>query len=460
MSWITENYGFDFESEYTYQKVSINQLSSHISQVVLYGIVIGKQDIRRIISKKQAASERFVLNFSIRDSPNDTINAACWGDESSISTLGSCFTLVKIKNPQIIERQAEAADEKFRPQVNSQYTLNISPQHSEITTCLGEERREYEKLLHCTMHPASETLNLADIVYNSESVEGLTVNLLVAVRDIGTLQTVKTRDGRDLKKLLLTVFDQSHAVFHILIWEEETANFLLKYCSKRSVLYVADIKVNYSPFMKEMVATSGSTTIFTPEPEIAEGRVLYQYAMKATLPNDKDQISNISNDSSTVYTIEKISKLINSTEITMDEIQGTLHAFLAAFDIDGTSKISSLRCPGCLQLLQKINDKCVNGLCEVGSGAKTLPAEEIFDLIVSLIDNTGCLPRCLFTGQAAQHLLGFSVKDFSKLSEDEKTALKWSYLFERFVVRFKISQSSAGNGRAIFRIISCEKMEL
>ncbi|KFM76418.1 hypothetical protein X975_15616, partial [Stegodyphus mimosarum] len=41
-----------------------------------------------------------------------------------------------------------------------------------------------------------------------------------------------------------------------------------------------------------------------------------------------------------------------------------------------------------------------------------------------------------------------------------RTALKWTYLFERFVVQFKISQSSAGNGRAIFRIISCEKMEL
>ncbi|GBM27994.1 Meiosis-specific with OB domain-containing protein [Araneus ventricosus] len=346
MAWISDNYGFDFEDEATYQKVSISQLSSELSQIVVMGMVIVKQDIRRISSRKQPGRERYVLNFTIRDSPSDTINATCWGEESAISVLSTAFAIgdiVKIKNPQVTERQTESEDEKFRPTVSSKYQLNISPQYSEITLCVNEERRGYEKLLHCSMHRTSEILNLVDIIYNSQNAEGLSVNLLVAVRRIGTIQTVKTKDGREVKKLQLTVFDQSHPIFNILIWEEETANFITKYCSTRSVILISDIKVNYNNFMKEMIGTSGSATIFTPEPEIPDARVLYQYAMKITLPDDGTQNESKYADSSITYTIEEILKLMNTSEIIVNEIQGTLHAMIASFDIDSTNKISSLR---------------------------------------------------------------------------------------------------------------------
>lgn len=66
----------------------------------------------------------------------------------------------------------------------SKYQLNISPQYSEVTLCVNEERRGYEKLLHCSMHRSSEILNLVDIIYNSQNAEGLSVNLLVAVRGV------------------------------------------------------------------------------------------------------------------------------------------------------------------------------------------------------------------------------------------------------------------------------------
>lgn len=51
--WISENYGFDFENDITYQKVSINQLSSDVSQAVVFGMVIAKQDIRRVSNKQR-----------------------------------------------------------------------------------------------------------------------------------------------------------------------------------------------------------------------------------------------------------------------------------------------------------------------------------------------------------------------------------------------------------------------
>ncbi|XP_055946742.1 meiosis-specific with OB domain-containing protein-like [Argiope bruennichi] len=309
------------------------------------------------------------------------------------------------------------------------------------------------------MHRSSEILNLVDIIYNSQNAEGLSVNLLVAVRRIGTIQTVKTKDGREVKKLQLTVFDQSHPTFNILIWEEETAKFILKYCSKRSVVLISDIKINYNNYMKEIIGTSGSSTIFTPDPDIPDARVLYQYAMKITLPDDSVQNESKYADSSIIYTIEEILKLMNSSEIILSEIQGTLHAIITSFDIDSTNKISSFRCPGCIQLLQKKDDKCINGACEIGNGMKILPGEEMYDIPLSIADNTGCINRCLLLGQVAQNFLGVSVQEFSRLSDDDKTNLKWNYLFERVTIEFKITPSSTGNGRYNFRISSCKKCD-
>ncbi len=53
MAWISDNYGFDTESDLMFQKVSIQQLSPELSQVIIIGIVIAKQDVRRVISRKR-----------------------------------------------------------------------------------------------------------------------------------------------------------------------------------------------------------------------------------------------------------------------------------------------------------------------------------------------------------------------------------------------------------------------
>ncbi|GBL65485.1 hypothetical protein AVEN_68430-1, partial [Araneus ventricosus] len=93
--------------------------------------------------------------------------------------------------------------------------------------------------------------------------------------------------------------------------------------------------------------------------------------------------------------------------------------------------------PGCIQLLAKQDDKCINGACEIGSGMKNLPGEEMYDIPLSIADNTGCINRCLLLGQVAQNFLGLSVQEFSRLSDDDRTNLKWNYLFERVTIQFK-----------------------
>lgn len=59
MAWISDNYGFGEESDPFLQKISINQLSPELSQVLIVGVIVAKQDIRRIISKKR----KFIFNL-------------------------------------------------------------------------------------------------------------------------------------------------------------------------------------------------------------------------------------------------------------------------------------------------------------------------------------------------------------------------------------------------------------
>lgn len=53
MAWISDNYGFEGESDLFLQKISIHQLSPELSQVLIVGTVIAKLDVRRIMSKKR-----------------------------------------------------------------------------------------------------------------------------------------------------------------------------------------------------------------------------------------------------------------------------------------------------------------------------------------------------------------------------------------------------------------------
>lgn len=59
-----------------------------------------------------------------------------------------------------------------------------------------------------------------------------------------------------------------------------------------------------------------------------------------------------------------------------------------------------------------MEDKCINGSCEIGSGMKFSSPEEMYDITVSLTDDTATIDRCLLGGQTAESLLGLNVRIF------------------------------------------------
>ena len=52
---------------------------------------------------------------------------------------------------------------------------------------------------------------------------------------------------------------------------------------------------------------------------------------------------------------------------------------------------------------------CMNSECPTSTGADIASTETIFDLRITLVDHTGCLPMCRLTPVAARDILGCTV---------------------------------------------------
>lgn len=69
----------------TLEKYSLRYIHPDIANAFIVGIIIAKQ------SPKKLPDERAVWNFTLRDSPQDYINVACWSRKESISLLNEKF---------------------------------------------------------------------------------------------------------------------------------------------------------------------------------------------------------------------------------------------------------------------------------------------------------------------------------------------------------------------------------
>lgn len=69
----------------TLEKYTLRYLHPDIGNAFIVGVIIAKQ------SPKKLADERAVWNFTLRDSPQDYINVACWGRKESVSLLNEKF---------------------------------------------------------------------------------------------------------------------------------------------------------------------------------------------------------------------------------------------------------------------------------------------------------------------------------------------------------------------------------
>ncbi|XP_034562990.1 meiosis-specific with OB domain-containing protein isoform X3 [Notolabrus celidotus] len=394
--------------------IAISELHPNFSHPKLAGIIIGKSDVKSFPDRKNIGEDRYTFSFTVKDSADFFINVTAWGHDAYIIGLANSFNVgdcVVIENPLVTNKDPEKGD-RFCPTTPSLYRLIVSEVHSQVRLCADMPTIDrLLPLIHLPVKDPGDFYSLGDIVANGQSLDGTVINILAAVKSIGELKQFTTSDGRRGQRLEVKLFDDSVSSFPLVCWDREAIQLVQTLIPKETVLFVTDAKISFDSFRNGMTATVNSKTIITVNPV--------------------DSITD-------VYTV---SQLKQKAQETPEAFFGITYSFISKLDLDSSvSKVIKTRCSRCKFQVTEDTQSCTNQLCP--GRDQVFSASTGFDLLVDFTDHTGTLHSCTMRSPVAEKALGCSTEEFTSLTDDERTAMKWKFLLERCKIYVKILPST------------------
>ncbi|XP_030019127.1 meiosis-specific with OB domain-containing protein [Sphaeramia orbicularis] len=438
--------------------ISISELHPNFCHPKVAGVVIGKSDVRSFPDRKNIGVDRYTFGFTIRDSPNFFINVTAWGNSGYINGLSSSFNIgdcVNIQNPLVASKDPEKAD-KFSPETPSLYRLMVMEAHSQVYVCAEMDTVDRMlPLIHLPVKDSRDFYSLGDIVANGQKLNGSVINILAAVRWIGELKQFTTSDGRKGQRLEVKLFDDSVPSFPLVCWDRETIQLIQTLIPKETVLFIADAKINFDSFRNGMTATVNSKTIITVNPDTREASLLFSYAKEVSETGGLDEdekTEDVPVESITdVYTV---SQLKQKAQDDQDVFFGITYSFISKLDLDSSvSKVIRTRCTRCKFLVTEEMQSCSNPLCQ--GRDQGFSSTTAFDLLVDFTDHTGTLHTCSLKSPVAEKTLGCTTEEFTRLTDDERTTMKWKFLLERCKIYVKILPSNTMRTKIRVVVLAC-----
>ncbi|XP_060884250.1 meiosis-specific with OB domain-containing protein [Labrus mixtus] len=425
--------------------IAISELHPNFSHPKLAGIIIGKSDVKSFPDRKNIGEERYTFSFTVQDSPDFFINVTAWGHDAYIIGLSNSFSIgdcVVIENPLVTNKDPEKGD-KFCPTTPSLYRLLVSEAHSQVRLCAEVDTIDgLLPLIHLPVKDSGDFYSLGDIVANGQKLDGMAINILAALKSIGELKQFTTSDGRKGQRLEVKLFDDSVSSFPLICWDREAIQLVQTLIPKETVLFIADAKISFDSFRNGMTATVNSKTIITVNPDTREASLLFSYAKEVSDSGALDQDEkpeDVPVDSITdVYTV---SQLKQKAQETPEAFFGITYSFISKLDLDSSvSKVIKTRCSSCKFQVTDDAQSCTNQLCP--GRDQVFSASTGFDLLVDFTDHTGTLHACPLRSPVAEKVLGCTTEEFTSLTDDERTTMKWKFLLERCKIHVKIIPSS------------------
>ncbi|XP_001365576.2 meiosis-specific with OB domain-containing protein [Monodelphis domestica] len=446
--------------------IALSDLRPNLARPSIIGMVIGKTDVKGFPDRKNIGSERYTFSFTIRDSPTYFINVTSWGKEDYIKSLSRSFRVgecVIIENPLVQTKEIEK-EEKFNPTTPSSYKLLLSENHSVVRICSSYQvDMKLLSLLHLPIRDSRDYYSLGDIVANGQNLDGRIINVLAIVRSIGDPKYFTTSDRRKGQRCEVKLYDETEPSFAMLCWDNESILLAQSWIPRETVIFAADIRINFDKFRNCMTATVISKTIITANPDTPEANILSNFAREnaeATALDDEieAQLKESINLQTIVdvYTVEQLKALALKNEGKTYPFYGILYAYISTLNIDNeTVKIARNRCSGCGYFVSEASNTCTSPFCNKdSSGHKSVFLS--FDLMIDLTDHTGTLHSCSLTGTVAEETLGFTVHEFLALTEEQKTTIKWQFLLERSKIYLKFLLSPKARGGLRTYVLSCK----
>ncbi|KAF6723638.1 Meiosis-specific with OB domain-containing protein [Oryzias melastigma] len=368
--------------------------------------------------------ERFTFGFTIRDSPDFFINVSAWGNQGYINSLADNFRIgdcVTVENPLVSSKDPEK--DKFCPATPSHYRLLVVEPHSQVLLCTDTDTVDgLLPLMHLPAKDSVDFYSLGDIMANGQKLDGAVINILAAVKTIGEPKQFTTSDGRRGQRMEVKLFDDSVSSFPLVCWDKESIQLL--------------------------------QTLIPREADSREASLLFSYAkqMSESGALDHDEADDPAVDSITdVYTVNQLKLKAKEQP---DTFFGLTYSFISKLDLDSSiSKVIKTRCCKCKFQAAADMRSCSNQLCP--GREQPFSGSTAFDLLVDVTDHTGTLQACSLRGAAAEQTLGCSTDEFIRLSDDQRTALKWKLLLERCKICLKILPSARRKSGIRTVILTC-----
>ncbi|XP_043944883.1 meiosis-specific with OB domain-containing protein [Protopterus annectens] len=451
----------------SHRPVPISDLHPSLISPSVKGVIIGKTDARGFPDRKNFGEERYTFSFTVRDSPGHFINASCWGKEEYIRSLAASFRIgdcVVIENPLVQTKDIER-DERFCPATSSYYKLSVSEMHSSVSVCSSlDVDTELLSLLYLPVKEPHDYYSLGDIVANGQSFDGKIINILAAVRLVGETKNFITSDNRNGQRCEIKLFDETVSSFPMICWDKESILLAQTWLPGETVIFASDIRVGYDSYRHCMTATIISKSIVTTNPDTDEANQLFnyikEYAASGGFENEDDVLSDTINICSItdVYNVRQLKQKAQENGDKSDPVYGIVYAFISTLNIDSEiNKIIRTRCVKCRFQIDDMSNTCKNPSCENAMNVTSSIAS--FELLVDVSDHTGTLQFCNLSGNAAEKTLDCTVDGFLRLTEEQKTALKWKLLLERCKIYLKIFTSSSSRTGLRINVLSCKIAE-
>ena len=424
-------------------------------------------------------SKRCVFNCTLRDSIADFVNMTVWSESDYSAKLFTIGDIIRVAGAKVSTKKSFGDNDRYAPPTPVTIELSLSVP-SGVIRLLGSvaDPHHLAKLFYEPVRHGSDFFVIAQISRIGKRLENENVNLLAVVKTIGKERHLKSRkDGRDIQCCDIHLLDNTCTDFVLTLWDVELINQAKKYMHRNQICFFTDVTIKYDDkYRKNFYASSSNRTIITPDPNVPDAERLKELVdddvaeifSKTNCENENLSVEEISEQFTAeqverqlekihYQSIERQRQSLKSVAFTNDHLKeqinqlnkyGLIFGFLTKLPIG--DDIVELVCGSCgksfdyqegLVVRQCSNSKCKGENEELGYDS-SLPVvrEPIwrYRLSVDVSDETGTVKHLWLSDQVAESLFNIPASQMQSLSEQQRCALKWKILFEKFKIFFKI----------------------
>ncbi|KAH8287775.1 hypothetical protein KR054_012674 [Drosophila jambulina] len=481
---------------------------THFSTVAL---IVSKSS-PNIFYDKMSGTERGVLTLTIRDSPLHLTNCKCWGQRacveeySAMLRIGHVVDIVGAKvmsNPMI--SSTDKQQQRYQPQGTLSCVLVVNEGSGYVVRHDCDDSAPVlalQQLLHLPLKPLGSALKLADVRSGLIGGGGANafVDLLVVVAAVRPVREIKRKLPAAIGKaqdplhcLEAVVIDASYPEGMLLsIWQPDWISLAQRWQPRHTVLHLVDVRVSHSDYHRCPVLSHSNCTLVCEDPQAAGldcSRLLafaasqpvrsfegYAHTELDNLPAGWLQRERVLVDSYSVFiffllaasilnqmTVRQIYSRAEGElqDVSQDQFTAVLYGMVTKLDLDGFVPNIS-RNTVCQRPIPRGLEDCATEACQMEfllghDGPRT---SRYFNINIHFSDQTGSLLEARLAGNPAERILGLEAEHFDRLTEREKSDLKWRFLLKYFEARLLVKKPAGMRRNLVIVVVDMQAIPL